>query len=203
MPYYIRMLSPNTATVPLDTLISDTPGGEITLEAGTNSNWEQLILRHPGGVEIALIERNPVNDHSLGGEEISEFLEQIEESKPDSAATWLAEYLKRVRVIYAFQVLSGTEQGDGWEIVGKLKGALWNRLGGIFQADGEGFSNEDGYHILWQFSEKVTGPWAMGVLKNGAWVHFEMELGDKKQRQAFLKGEVPEGATSGIPRPSG
>jgi hypothetical protein len=68
------------------------------------------------------------------------------------------------------------------------------RTGGIFQADGEGFSNEDGYHAVWQFSDRVSGPWWMGVLQDDRWVHFEMELGDASQRAAFLRGEVPAGA---------
>jgi hypothetical protein len=33
----------------------------------------------------------------------------------------------------------------------------------------------------------------MGVLKDGEWVHFQMDLGNKKHRAAFLRGEVPEG----------
>ena len=34
-------------------------------------------------------------------------------------------------------------------------------------ADHEGFSNEEGFHILWQFSNSVKGTWWMGVLKDG------------------------------------
>lgn len=62
----------------------------------------------------------------------------------------------------------------------------------IIQADLEGFTNEEGYHILWQFSDPVTGPWWMGVLKNNAWVHFQMDLGNVSHREAFLRGEVPQ-----------
>ena len=56
-----------------------------------------------------------------------------------------------MKVIYAFQLLSGTEVNDGWDGVHFLRGRIWRELGGILQADLEGFSNEDGYHILWQF----------------------------------------------------
>jgi hypothetical protein len=69
------------------------------------------------------------------------------------------------------------------------------RRGGILQADGEGFSNEDGYLILWQFADTVDGDWNMAVLdKDGSWIRFQMNLGDPEQRAAFLKGRVPEGA---------
>jgi hypothetical protein len=39
----------------------------------------------------------------------------------------------------------------------------------------------------------VKGPWSMAVLKNDEWVRFKMDLGNKKHRTAFLRGDVPEG----------
>ena len=65
------------------------------------------------------------------------------------------------------------------------------------QADGEGFTNEEGYHIVWQFSDSVSGPWKMGVLQDGVWRHFSMDLGDPDHRAAFLKGTVPDDLTRG------
>ena len=56
-----------------------------------------------------------------------------------------------------------------------------------------GFSNEDGYHVLWQFSDDVDGDWWMAVLQDGAWQRFKMDLGNESQRLAFKKGEVPDG----------
>ena len=61
----------------------------------------------------------------------------------------------------------------------------------IIQADLEGFTNEEGYHILWQFSDSVSGPWNMGVLQDDTWYHFRMDLGDPAHRAAFLDGEMP------------
>ena len=76
-----------------------------------------------------------------------------------------------------------------------MQTAIWHKASGILQADGEGFSNEEGYTILWQFSEDVEGPWSFGVLSPKArWVHFEMELGSDENREAFFRGEVPIGA---------
>ncbi|MEQ1518614.1 MAG: hypothetical protein ABL931_19205, partial [Usitatibacteraceae bacterium] len=101
--------------------------------------------------------------------------------------------------IYAFQVLGETTD-SGWAAIGALKGKLWNALSGIFQADGEGFSNEAGYQIVWQFSERVSGPWWMGLLKDGAWVHFEIELGNQSHRDHFLNGQIPPGVKFATPR---
>ena len=66
------------------------------------------------------------------------------------------------------------------------------------QADGEGFTNEEGYHIVWQFSDSVSGPWKMGVLQDGVWHHFTMDLGDPDHRAAFLEGSVPDDLISTI-----
>ncbi len=78
----------------------------------------------------------------------------------------------------------------------RVHSAVWNHAGGILQADGEGFSDEDGFTIVWQFGERVTGHWNMGILKDGSWLHFEMDLGNEQQREAFMRGELPQGARS-------
>jgi hypothetical protein len=106
----------------------------------------------------------------------------------------LQSYLQIVRTIYSLQVLSGASPENGWDILGAVKTAIWHIGGDIFQADGEGFSNEDGYHIVWQFSDRVAGNWWMAVLKDGQWVSFEMDLGDSAHRAAFCAGLVPAGA---------
>ena len=123
----------------------------------------------------------------------TEFIDEIADARPESAVQWLREFFPRVACIYAFQHLSGADQEAGFEMLSAVRTALWSSAPAILQADGEGFSNEDGYHILWQFSESVTGLWWMGVLKDGKWIHFEMDLGNKDQRHAFLAGQVPEG----------
>jgi hypothetical protein len=174
-------------------LATENLAGTLTAETGAEDVWTQVILAHKDGPEIADIERNAASSSELVTEEIDEFLEDIADCKPASAAAWLAEYLPTVKTIYAFQLLSGTDVKNGWDILGKVKDSIFTQVGGILQADGEGFSDEEGYHILWQFSDSVKGPWGMGVLKDGEWIHFQMDLGNKKHRAAFFRGEVPEG----------
>lgn len=197
MGYYIRILSPSEKAPSVArmraALADENLAATLTVETGTEDNWTQVILAHRDGPEIADIERNTASSNELVSEEIDEFLEEIADCKPASAAAWLAEYLPTVRTIYAFQLLSGTDVKSGWDILGKVKNSIFTQVGGILQADGEGFSDEEGYHILWQFSNSVKGPWAMGVLKDGQWIHFPMDLGNKKHRAAFLQGEVPDG----------
>lgn len=194
MPYYIRLLSPSDRLIAASALAGAVPTATLSVEAGSDDQWEAVLLAHPGGREVALVARNPVSEGSMASEEIEEFVEELDELLPASGAEWLRGYLPQVRVIYAFQILGGADDANGWDLIGAVKNKLWNELGGIFQADGEGFSNEDGYHVVWQFSDHVSGPWWMGVRSDGKWVHFRMELGDKAQREAFFRGEVPAGA---------
>jgi hypothetical protein len=144
---------------------------------------------------VALIERNPVYDGSAGQDEIADFLEDTQDCKPESGVQWLAEYLAEVKTIYRFQHLQGADLVDGGNALHALRSALWERGEAIIQADGEGFTNEEGFHIVWQFSDSVSGPWDMAILQDGAWHHFKMDLGDPDHREAFQQGEVPADVT--------
>ena len=133
-------------------------------------------------------------EESLGYQEVAEFMEEAQDCEPATGAAWLRSYLPTVRTIYSLQVLSGASREKGSDILGAAQTAIWNLGGGILQADLEGFSNEDGYHIVWQFSKKVDGHWWMAVLEDGRWVSFEMDLGNADHRAAFRSGCVPDGA---------
>ena len=194
MPYYVRVLTPSGEVVPAGALAAELEAANLSVEAGSDAAWDELLLFHRDGREIAQIERNPVAEGSLGAEELEEFIDTLDDLQPASAVAWLRDWLPGVKAIYAFHVLGGADQDGGWDAIHAVQGGIWRTLGGIFQADGEGFSNEAGFQVVWQFSDQASGTWAMGVLKEGAWVHFEMELGDRGQREQFLRGEVPTGA---------
>ena len=197
MGYYTRVLSKNADFPTFDELshvLADHPGFKLSVEEGSEEDWEILLLSSEDGAEIALLERNAVLEGSLGSDEIEEFIEEVAECKPESAAGWLEEYLAEVKTVYAFQHLQGADLVEGGNALSALRTSLWERGDAIIQADGEGFTNEGGYHILWQFSDSVSGPWNMAVLQEETWVSFSMGLGDPDQRDAFLNGEVPDDA---------
>lgn len=199
MGYYIRILTPTDGAVSPTKLrgILDSMGMGFNLEldSGGDEEWETLLLSHKDGVGISLIERNAVTPGSIGEEEIDEFLEEIEDCKPVSAIEWLKGYLTVVRAIYAFQILfEGAERDNGWDAIDALYEGIRKALGGIMQADLEGFFNEDGNQILWQFGDNAKGHRDMAVMDStGRWVSFQMDLGNKKHRKAFLAGKVPKG----------
>jgi hypothetical protein len=196
LAYYTRVLSKDEEFASFEDLAqsirAEHPEYKLTIEEGSEEGWETLLLSGNDGVEVALIERNPVSDGSAGQDEVADFIEDIRDCKPDSGVEWLEEYLRSVKTVYAFQHLQGAETEEGGAALHALRSALWERGDAIIQADSEGFTNEDGYHIVWQFSDSVSGPWKMAVLLDGLWHHFTMDLGDPDHRAAFLEGEVPD-----------
>lgn len=141
------------------------------------------------------IERNPVIEGELGKAEIEEFRDDIKGYRPLSAVKWLDKFFNKVKVVYAFQLLDASMDEENFPIVGSIKSTIWRKAGGILQADYEGFSNLEGYHILWQFSDDVTGDWNMAVRNIfGNWTNFTMDLGDQGQRKEFWAGKVPKNA---------
>jgi hypothetical protein len=200
LPYYTRVLSKD-AEFPsfeeLARLVRDGhPDFKLTVESGDEDDWETLLLSGNDQVEVTVIERNPVSIGSTGQDEIADFLEDIQDCKPESGVAWLTDYLAEVKTVYAFQHLQGSETEEGGNVLHALRSALWERGDAIIQADGEGFTNEEGFHIVWQFSDSVSGPWNMGVYKDDLWHHFKMDLGDPDHRAAFLDGEVPDDLTA-------
>lgn len=198
MSYYTRVLSKQEEFPSFDELaqlIRDAhPDFKLTIESGEDDEWETLLLSGNDEVEVAVLERNPVYDGSTGQDEIADFLEELQDCKPESGVAWLAEYLAEVKTVYAFQHLQGADTEDGGNALHALRAALWERGDAIIQADDEGFTNEEGFHIVWQFSDSVSGPWNMGIYKDDLWHHFKMDLGDPDHRAAFLAGEVPDDA---------
>lgn len=194
MGYYIRVLTPASNPPSPEHLLkaAQLHGASVTGDIGV-SHWDSLVLINSAGQEICALERNEVSAGSLAEAELAEFQDELADCLPGSAAHWLQSYLKSVHTIYAFQVLSGTYVDNGWDILNAVKEALVGAVGGIEQADNEGFSNEQGFHILWQFSEDVSGDWRMAVLQGGQWKKFKMDLGDQAHRAAFLAGEIPAG----------
>jgi len=199
MAYYTRVLSKDDAFPSIEELTevlrAAHPDYRLMLESGEEDEWESLLLASVDEVEVAVLERNPVFDGSVGQDEIADFIEELRDCRPESGVEWLTEYMDEVKTVFAFQHLQGAEMVDGGNALHALRSALWERGDAIIQADGEGFTNEEGFHIVWQFSDDVSGPWNMGIWKDDLWHQFKMDLGDPEHRAAFLAGEVPEDIT--------
>ncbi len=138
MPYYVRVLSRSDEPIPLSRLRAALEAaklvGELRCDVGTEAEWESIILSHADGSEIALIERNPVAADSFGAGDLEAFLKDVDSDRPASAVAWLKDYFKRVRCVYAFQVLRGVYYSNGCHILGWRLGdvasydSLWSRF---------------------------------------------------------------------------
>lgn len=200
MGYYTRVLSKDEDFPSFDELSdlisTEHPACKLAIEEGDEDEWETLLLSGDDEVEIALLERKPVDDASPGQDEIADLIEDTQDCKPESGVEWLHNFLTEVKTVYSFQHLIGADSEEGSAALHALRSALWEGGGAIIQADHEGFTNEEGYHIVWQFSDTVSGAWNMAVLQEGTWHHFQMDLGDPDHREAFLSGEVPPDVSS-------
>jgi hypothetical protein len=200
MSYFIRVLGTADPDIHLDH-IKDAlarQGLGARLEADEDDEpaiWRVINVTNSKGQELLQIERNPVLAGRLGMAELTEFRGFIRQHQPASAVEWLQRYFDKVKVIYAFEVLTAAAADNNFEIVSAIRTAIWDRTGGILQNDNEGFTNEDGFHILWQFDDDATGDKYCAVLNaDGSWQRFRMDLGDPFQRMAFLGGELPQTA---------
>lgn len=200
MGYYVRVFGLRDPDIHIDELIQSLTAKGLHAKFEFDSNegpekWTILDILNTAGVTLVQLERNPVVDGELGQEELDEFREDIQGEKPATAVKWLTSYFDKVQVMYAFQMLDAAFEDDNFEVINTIKTTIWNKTQGILQADNEGFSNEEGYHILWQFSDKVTGEWSCAV-RNwlGKWDKFVMDLGDVTQREEFKAGKVPKHA---------
>jgi hypothetical protein len=196
LSYYTRVFSKDAEFPAFDELAefirSGHPDYKLTIEEGTEEEWESLLLSGNDEVEVALLERIPVyNEH-----DVSDFIEETRDCRPETGVAWLHEFLAEVKNIYEFQHLQGSETEDGGNALHALRSHLWERGDAILQADNEGFTNEEGFHIVWQFADTVSGAWNVAVLQDGAWHQFKMDLGDPDHREAFFHSEVPPDAAS-------
>ncbi len=200
MGYYIRVLGSCDPDIHIDELINAVNANGLTAifqfdQTENPGNWTVLEISNQKGDVLAELERNPVLERELGEDELNEFKEIILDYQPVSAVKWLTSFFEKVKVIYAFRILQAAFQGENFEIISSIKTKIWEKTKGILQADNEGFSNEDGYHILWQFSEDAEGKWSCAVSNGlGGWDNFVMELSDKIQRKEFQEGKVPSDA---------
>lgn len=200
MGYYIRILGKADPDIPLKELVESVKKEGLSARFSFDptekpDQWTVVNVADANGNDLIHIERNPVIAGELGHEELEEFREIIKDYQPDSAAAWLDNYFNEVRVIYALQLLDNAFDDVHYPIVGAIRMAIWEKTRGILQADHEGFTNEEGYHILWQFSDEVTGEWNMAVLDaSGEWITFTMDLGNKHQREEFQAGKLPKTA---------
>lgn len=177
---------------------------QAELVAGKPKDWRQIHVTYSDGSWSFDFERYTVADTT----DISKWTDDLDFFRgwagvvePGGNAQWVQQYLTRVKTVYMFRC-SNSAPDDTLDLVGEIVDSLRHDdenvggASGLLYAELEGWSNEDGYHITWEFSDRVSGPWAMALRCDEGWQTFQMELGNRKHRKAFCAGKVPAGVKS-------
>jgi hypothetical protein len=195
MGYWMHVYSQTDEVMEVETIREFFEDEDVSIEVygeQTGAGWTQIVLKHSDDDQSIAFVNLHVGDVSGY---VEEAVEDAEQSEPACNAEWVVEFLRGVKTVYSFQILSGVDVKDGWQYVRDLMHELCVGFDGIMHAEGEGFSNPTGYHVTWEFSDRVSGVWWMALYdaKTDRWTCFQMELGNAKQRAAFRAGRVPDG----------
>jgi hypothetical protein len=196
MSYFLRVLGKKNPDIHLDDLYSELKKRnlkanlEITEDKKPES-WDLLKVTRGRGLMLTQIERN-IKGEPLFEDELEEFRNEIAGCEPKTAIPWLQSFFDQTKVIYAFEILKDAQKDNNFDVIDAVIDVIMAKTGGISQADGEGFSNDEGDHILWQFDdEEIEGEWNCAVMDNkGKWQKFSMELSDPKHQKAFKSGKT-------------
>lgn len=197
MPYYLYYLTPDPnpgkASDLIDFIQDVGEGFTAKLTDDSDANWDCIEVTDADGDWAFDLERLSV-ESERGAEELGYFIDELTDVEPAANVQWVAQYLTRVRTIYVFRCTSRFSETAAQEVVNDLLDSFRNdEPYGLTHAEGEGWSNEDGPHITWEFGSSATGLWWMAVRTDDGWDVFQMELGDEEHRRAFKAGEVPAG----------
>ncbi|MFZ4122228.1 MAG: hypothetical protein ACOYKM_11260 [Caulobacterales bacterium] len=207
MGYFIRLLTPSTHVPSLGQLQDDLDelgfdGVTFAVEDSdaddTKVAWRFLRVFDEDGYPVCDISRDVLGEGDMVQEELADFRAELKDALPKNAARWAREQLEQVKSIYAVQILATDSDDDESEdsLPSVLLALLQGYLGGMIQGDGEGFSNDDGALVVWQFSDDAQGEWLAAVMDGqGSWTPFMMDIGEPAHRAAFQEGRVPVGAT--------
>lgn len=191
MSYDIRLFSQSIHAVSVLQLQSALDDCRFEVLNGDDAVWTELLVTSLYGDEICIVERA---SGRLMTKEIDRLRRDLDDCYPRSAALWADSYISSSRVLYGCCYLSFGLSPVYAVAPGSVMWAIQSIAGsGIIHAEGQGFSNEDGYQITWEFSDRASGPRQMAVLAGGRWLAFEMDLSDDQQRAAFRAGARPIG----------
>lgn len=214
MAAFVRILGINDSCVDILDLSDYLEEKGLTVLMGVpktekTDNWTELGVYNGENECVMFVLRSIVAAGQEGGEELDRLREQLEQARPDSAAKWLGQYFENIRVIYSFDfVYNNRSFPEVWDLNGALNNFeladavlkyILKHSGGIMQTDGDGYTNEAGDMILWQYEGTVSTRRNGAVLDSqGNWMSFNMDAADATQLAEFLEGKRPRNATEAL-----
>ncbi len=160
-------------------------------------SWTTLTLFLTDDQPVVEIEKFCLETGNLGDkiqDTVRELLDDKNHVRPVSAVKWLCQFMSRVKVIYEFRPMLAIQTDEGWELFNEVWTNLRESLSGIVHLDDEGFTNEDGAQITWEYPGEETGDLKVAVLneKGEAWIEYTINLANQEQKELFMAGKAPD-----------
>jgi hypothetical protein len=191
MGYCGRLLTASEKVVPFQDIREQVDTAKLV--SGQDSAWDKIEISLPEGTLISVLERYPLSSEGQAQNEMALLKDSLQGSDPLNAREWLKNYLSSTRVIYNFRLQAENITSKDWPLLGRIQNLLKDTLGGIIQADNEGFYNEEGNYILWQMYEGATGTIPAAALdEKGEWIPYQLRLNDARAIDRFKQGLLPE-----------
>jgi hypothetical protein len=160
-------------------------------------SWTNMTLYLVTGQPVVEIEKFSHDEGTLTEkiqETVRQLLDHENHVKPASAVKWLCQFMKRVKVIYEFRPMQAINSDAGWEIFNEVWMNLRHTETGIVHLDGEGFTNEEGCQITWEYPGEESGELKVAVLneKGEEWIEYIIDLANQEQKELFMAGKAPD-----------
>lgn len=196
MDFFIRLFSKTDKRLQREVLLGAFYNQKnrkgIVIEEEKTSTHNHFLVKKKNKELLMIIELLPkLKDEDNA--KLNEIIFSLKEKKPKNSAKWMEKYLKKTKSIYEFVPLLDLESAEDWDIVTELYHEAWVYLRGVYQIKDEGFTNESGDIILWDFPFSATGQRVMAVKTiTGRWKTFLMDLESTIQRKSFFRGRLPK-----------
>jgi hypothetical protein len=174
-------------------------GQRAKVIAGTAKNWREIRVTYPDDSWSFDIVRFPVDKTGPGAQELDSLRGELAGDEfagvePAVNVQWVAQYLTRIKTLYQFRCPIGFSSQPAFELLQEIIDSFRNEGPfGLLYAQFEGWSNENGQNITWEFDDVVTGGQWMALRGENGWSVFQVELGNRAHRRAFCAGKVPAG----------
>lgn len=196
MPFFIRLFSKHRTMLSREILLGAIAGNEkfkkIRIEKESTNTHDQFLVKKDDLELLIILELIPFN-RGYDKKRIHKIIDSVSDKKPSSSVKWVKNFLKKTKIYYEFIPLADLEEDDDWELFSLLYQEAWAGLRGIFQIKDEGFTNESGDLIVWDFPYSAAGKRVAAIRSfTGRWKTFEMDLESMVQRKAFFSGRLPK-----------
>jgi len=173
-------------------LRSEALAQNLLFETEKTDTHNQIIVKKNKLELIIIIELLPEKKEE-DRIKLKSIIQYAEKKLPKKNMKWVKKYISKTKIFYEFLPLSTFESDEDWEILSIIQTEAWANSRGIFQYSDEGFTNESGDLVLWDYPFSITGKRIAAVKDfTRRWKTFEMDLESINQRKDFFEGKVPK-----------